>query len=73
MGDFEVAIRVQNDMDKIEDITGAIFQNKSEILGQLTLGLVKKNHSDLIESGILQLPAVQQTTESLEQKGKAKH
>ena len=33
----------QSDMKKIEDITGAIFQNKSDILGQLALGLIKKN------------------------------
>lgn len=36
-------IILQGDMKKIEDITGAIFQNKSEILGQLALGLIKKN------------------------------
>ena len=46
----------ENDMDKIEDITGAIFQNKSEILGQLTLGLVKKNHSDLINQEYCNCP-----------------
>jgi len=36
-------------MDKIEDITNAIFQNKSEILGQMALGLIKQKHGDLLE------------------------
>jgi hypothetical protein len=35
-------------MVKIEDISGAIFQNKSEILGQFILGFIKKNHGDLL-------------------------
>ena len=33
----------QTDMEKIDDITGAIFRNKSEILGQFALGFIKKN------------------------------
>ena len=42
-------IILQNDMKKIEDISGAIFQNKSNILGQLVHGLIKKNHSGLLD------------------------
>jgi len=38
----------QIDMEKIDDITGAIFRNKSEILGHLTLGLIKRKYSDLL-------------------------
>jgi len=38
----------QIDMEKIDDITGAIFRNKSEILGQLTLGLIKRKYNDLL-------------------------
>ncbi len=42
-------IAEQTTMDKIEDITGAIFRNKSEILGQMTLGLIKKKYSHLLD------------------------
>ncbi len=38
----------QIDMEKIDDITGALFRNKSEILGQLTLGLIKRKYNDLL-------------------------
>jgi len=38
----------QIDMEKIDDITGAIFQNKSEILGQLALGLITRKYNDLL-------------------------
>ena len=31
----------ENNMETIDEITGAIFRNKSEILEQLTLGLIK--------------------------------
>jgi len=37
-------IAEQTTMEKIEDITGAIFRNKSEILGQMTLGFIKKKY-----------------------------
>jgi transposase len=46
----------QTDMKKIEDITGAIFQNRSEILGQLTLGLIKKNYSELLNQEYCDCP-----------------
>lgn len=38
----------QRDMEKIDDITGAIFGNKSEILGQFTLGFIKKKYDHLL-------------------------
>ena len=38
----------QSDMEKIDDITGAIFGNKSEILGQFTLGFIKKKYDHLL-------------------------
>ena len=41
-------IAEQTTMEKIEDITGAIFRNKSEILGQMTLGFIKKEYSHLL-------------------------
>ena len=34
-------------MEKIEDITGAIFRNKSEILGQMVLAFIKKKYFHL--------------------------
>lgn len=43
-------------MDKIEDITNAIFQNKSEILGQIALGLIKEKHGDLLEQEYSECP-----------------
>ena len=38
-------------MDKIEDITNTIFQNKSEILGQMALGLIKRKHGCFVGTG----------------------
>jgi len=46
----------QIDMEKIDDITGAIFRNKSEILGQLTLGLIKRKYSDLLNQEYCNCP-----------------
>ena len=43
-------------MEKIDDITGAIFQNKSEILGQLVLGLIKKNYNHLLNQEYCECP-----------------
>jgi len=42
-------IAEQTNMDKIEDITGAVFRNKSEILGQMTLGFIKKKYAHLLD------------------------
>ena len=41
-------LETESSMDKIEDITGAIFQNKSEILGRMTLGLIKTRYGALL-------------------------
>ena len=38
----------QSPMEKIEDITGPIFRNKSEILGQFVFGFIKKKYSHLL-------------------------
>lgn len=46
----------QTNMEKIEDITGAIFQNKSEILGQLTLGLIKRKYNHLLNQEYSECP-----------------
>ena len=39
----------QCQMEKLWDITRAMVENKSELLGQLTLGFVKKKHGELME------------------------
>ena len=49
-------IAEQTTMDKIEDITGAIFRNKSEILGQMTLGLIKKKYAHLFDQEYCNCP-----------------
>lgn len=38
----------QKPMEKIEDITDALFRNKSDILGQIALGFIKKNYGHLL-------------------------
>ena len=43
-------------MEKIDDITGAISRNKSEILGQLVLGLIKKNYNHLLNQEYCECP-----------------
>lgn len=49
-------LETESSMDKIEDITGAIFQNKSEILGRMTLGLIKNRYGDLLEQEYYDCP-----------------
>ncbi len=43
-------------MEKIEDFTNAVFNNKSEILGQLILGFIKKNYGYLFEQEYCNCP-----------------
>ena len=43
------AIEKDVSMDKLEDITGAILRNRSEILGQLALGFVKDKFAHLLD------------------------
>ena len=49
-------IAEQTTMEKIEDITGAIFRNKSEILGQMTLGFIKKKYPHLLDQEYCNCP-----------------
>ncbi len=49
-------IAEQSPMEKIEDITGPIFRNKSEILGQFVLGFIKKNHNHLLDQEYCNCP-----------------
>ena len=49
-------IAEQATMEKIEDITGAIFRNKSEILGQMTLGFIKKKYGRLLNQEYCNCP-----------------
>ena len=46
----------QSPMEKIEDITGLIFRNKSEILGQIALGFIKKKHNHLLNQEYCNCP-----------------
>ena len=59
-------------MDKIEDITNAIFQNKSEILGQMALGLIKDRHGDLLEQEYCNCPNCGNQTKAWNKKVKRK-
>ena len=43
-------------MEKIEDITGVVFRNKSEILGQFVLGFIKKKHGHLLDQEYCNCP-----------------
>jgi len=47
---------VSMDMDKLEDITGAILRNRSEILGQLALGFVKDKFAHLLDQEFFECP-----------------
>jgi len=49
-------IAEETTMEKIEDITGAIFRNKSEILGQMTLGFIKKKYCHLLNQEYCNCP-----------------
>lgn len=46
----------ENNMETIDDITGAIFHNKSEILGELILGLIKRKYSHLLDQEYFNCP-----------------
>ena len=59
-------------MNKIEDITNAIFQNKSEILGQMALGLIKQQHGDLLEQEYCDCPNCGKQTKAWNKKVKRK-
>jgi len=63
-------IILQSDMKKIEDITDAIFQNKSEILGQLVLGIIKKNHSELLDQEYCECPHCKKRIKAWNKKAK---
>jgi len=45
-----------SDMEKLWDITRTLMENKSELLGQLTLGFVKKKHGELMEQEYYDCP-----------------
>ena len=49
-------IAEQSPMDKLEDITGPIFRNKSEILGRMVLGLIKRKHHPLLDQEYCNCP-----------------
>jgi hypothetical protein len=43
-------------MNKLEDITEAIFNQKSQMLGSIMLGLIKKNYNHLLNQEFCQCP-----------------
>jgi len=49
-------IAERSPMARIEDITGPLFRNKSEIMGQIALGLIKKNYSHLLDQEYCDCP-----------------
>ena len=49
-------IAEQSPMEKIEDITGPIFRNKSGISGQMVLGLIKRKHHRLLDQQYCNCP-----------------
>ena len=59
-------------MDKIEDITNTIFQNKSEILGRMALGLIKRKHGALLEQEYCDCPNCGKQTRAWNKKVKRK-
>ena len=46
----------ESEMEKLWDITRAIVENKSEMLGELTLAFVKRKHGDLMEQEFSDCP-----------------
>jgi hypothetical protein len=51
-------------MEKLWDMTRAIVESKSELLGQLTLGFVKKQHGDLVDQEYADCPKCQKKVKS---------
>ena len=46
----------QTNMEKTDDIAGAIFQSKSDISGELVPGLIRKNYSGLLNQEYCSCP-----------------
>ena len=49
------------DMNKLEDITTAIFHQKSELLGKIIYGFIKKNYNDLLNQEFCDCPKCTKT------------
>ena len=64
------AIEKDLSMDKLEDITGAIFRNKSEILGQLALGFIKGKFAHLLDQEFFECPHCGKLLKSRKDKAK---
>ena len=60
----------QTQMEKIEDITGAVFRNKSEILGQFVLGFIKKKHNHLLNQEYCNCPKCNKKLKAWNKKAK---
>jgi len=60
----------QDGMEKIEDFTGAVFNVKSVIMGQLALSLIKKKHADLLDQEYCPCPKCRRTVKAWNKKVK---
>lgn len=62
----------ENVMEKIEDFTRAVFNNKSEILGQLILAFIKSNYGHLFEQDHCDCPNCGEKAKCWSKKAKRK-
>lgn len=60
----------QTHMERIEDITGAVFRNKSEILGQMVLGFIKKKYGHLLDQEYCNCPKCNKKLKAWNKKAK---
>jgi hypothetical protein len=60
----------QTHMEKIEGITGAIFRNKSEILGQFVLGFIRKKYYHLLDQEHCNCPQCNKQLKAMNKKAK---
>ncbi len=49
LDDFVKSVGNDTAMSELEDITGAVFRNKSKLLGQLVAGLIETKYSHLLD------------------------
>ena len=64
--------KVRNDsaMTKLEDFTGALFTNKSQILGRLVQGLIETKHGHLLDQEYCDCPKCDKSLKRHEKRGR---
>jgi len=60
----------QQGMEKLEDFTGAVFNVKSEMFGQLALSLIKKKHAHLLDQEYCPCPKCRRSVKAWNKKVK---